>query len=224
MNVLITGGNSKLGVHLCEEALRLGHAVSMTTRRKKSTSVRIPTIPLDLSQPNCAESLLQELKNNSFAPDLLVLNAADTTRFRKDIQDLRTYHRVNTDSQLEIAEALHNTYPRIKIVFVSSILAHFRDDFNPEYHRSKAQTEAGMKQLANRLPQGSDIQILAYGPLTEQPSVIPFKASYSDAAAALFQRIDSNQTTLFYPKFWEWLLWPDRLPFSPVSRILTIFR
>ncbi len=216
--VLITGIRGKLGRHLKESFQKQGFHVIGTTRNLDSED---DDITIDLSVQNAADLLLKKVNLLGLTPEIIILNAADTRSVSPPPDETETYIRMNHINPLKIAKTFLQESDSVKIIFISSVLAHLNDHLNPLYHDCKKKTEEGLKLLENSYP--GRISCLISGPLKEQPR-IPLYGSYKFAAEKVVILSKKDTPSVCYPLIWNWIITADQYLLNLFSGIIRIFR
>lgn len=216
--VLITGINGRLGQALGQVFRKDGYRVIGTFRSGKYDP---EMIPLDLRDPDAASILKSQLIARDISPALAVLNAADTRKTSPELKETEAYIQINHRSQIEISQMLLVEFPCLKIIFVSSVLAHLQDYLNPLYHQCKSDTEKGLSGLNKDFHKR--IGIFIPGPL-KNSTINPAFGTYTGAAQSILRLSKSRDSILYYPAVWNWLIRADEYSFRGVSQLVSIFR
>lgn len=151
MNIIIIGGSRGIGKAAAKELIRDGHRVLLTGRdettlinTQKELQAGTLILPLDVTQPDSAEKLLEFTKRENFLAEGLILNAAkfpDQKTARSVIQpepeELLSILDANLVSHYRLARTFLPQLPQYGRIIIIGSTAGIRSDKGGIYGISK---------------------------------------------------------------------------------------
>lgn len=166
--VLITGGTKGIGLAVAQKLWGKGYEVIATYAKdaenarkleEKSLNAKaegsLQTLPLDITVPESAYALAQELTRRNFVPDVLILNAGITYRGSlSEIPDQEWYavFEANIHFSFKLIKALlPHMLSGSAILFTGSMMARYPHSMSLAYGVTKSAVHAMVENLVKEL-------------------------------------------------------------------------
>jgi len=177
---LVTGASSGIGLELARLFAKGGHDLILVARNEaklnelalylgKMYRCNVEVIPADLSQPEVAEALVEELKTRGLTVDVLVNNAGFGESKPFVEQDLRRVMEMIQLNMTTLTQLTRLILPRMiaakqgRILNVASIAAFLPGPLMAVYYASKAYVLSFSEAIANEL-KGTGVTVTALCP------------------------------------------------------------
>lgn len=231
-SILITGATSGIGKALAIKCADNGYSVVACGRNKEaldelSKYSNISGCQFDVSD---LEDTKRALANVKF--DIAVLNAG--TCEYVDLEDFEPdmFRRVFEPNFFGVVHCVNALLPRLKdgdkLVIVDSMARLLPFTRTQAYGSSKAALHYFTKSLEVDLHhKGVKVQAVSPGfvetPLTDKNDFeMPMKISAEEAAEAMLKGIESNKQTVFFPRFFGFILRFMHILPTPIQRRLSL--
>lgn len=229
MKIFITGVSSGIGRELAKELIRHGHEVWGVARRKELLErlanelgpVLFFNNVCDVSDKNQVESVVENMRQKNFIPDVMILNAAV---FKEDISDTYNHKifeeavKINLFGSLIWVGAFLGDFIKRgsgQFIAVSSTSALRPDVARSSYSASKAALSMAFRSFSLRYKRvGVFFKVIYFGPVATDMSVHVKRDSFGNiiskkffvadpiyAARAIVQAIKGDKTEYYYPYF-----------------------
>ncbi|MCU7921880.1 MAG: SDR family NAD(P)-dependent oxidoreductase [Candidatus Thiodiazotropha sp. (ex Dulcina madagascariensis)] len=216
-NILITGGNSGIGLSLARQLSALGNSLIVVSRSQKNWSEfsrfrsAVVTMQCDLSKQQEVLSLVEKLESSNITLDILINSAAvqHTGRLTDgafSFTDIGTEVDTNFTSIVRLCSLLLGgllSRPRSAIVNLSSGLAFYPKTSSAVYCATKAALHSFSQSLRYQLA-GTPVQVtevilpLVSTPMTEGRG--SGKMSPDAAAEAIIKGLKNGRTEIYVGK------------------------
>ena len=243
---VIIGATSGIGRSLAHVLASNGYIIGVTGRRTELLESLKNEIPgevfvktMDVTQPELARRLLQELYNEMDGFDLIILNAGVGSRNRDYLWAPEAYTvNVNVVGFVALANLSYQFFRKQRhghIVGISSVAAHLSDGRSTSYSASKAFMSNYLKGLDYKSHWNNDnidVTCIEPGfidtPMTSGQQGMFWVISAEKSAHLIYTAIQQKKHRAFIPGRWRFIAWIFRLlpdtVFRRIGRISTKYR
>ncbi len=243
---VIIGATSGIGRSLAHVLVNNGYAVGVTGRRtelleslEKEITGTVFIKTMDVTQPEEARRLLQELYDEMDGFDLIILNAGVGSRNREYQWPPEAYTiDVNVVGFVALANLSYQLFRKQghgHIVGISSVAAHLSDGRSTSYSASKAFVSNYLKGLDYKAHWNhTNINITCIEPgFIDTPMVRGQRGMFwiisaEKSASLIYKAIRRKRHRAFIPGRWRFVSWMFRLlpdaVFRRIGRISTKYR
>ena len=230
--ILITGATSGIGKALAINAAGKGYRIIACGRNKEQLDELSKHSNIDVCQFDVADLDDTRKALASVKFDIAVLNAGTCEYVDVDNFEPGMFRRVFEPNFFGVVHCVDALLPRLKdgdkLVIVDSMARLLPFTRTQAYGASKAALHYFTKSLEVDLHhKGVKVQAVSPGfvetPLTDKNDFeMPMKISANEAAEAMLEGIESNKQTVFFPRFFGFILRFMHILPTPIQKRLSL--
>ena len=230
--ILITGATSGIGKALAIHAASRGYKVIACGRNQEALNSLKENPNIDTAQFDVTSLKETQEAFTSLQFDVAVLNAGTCEYVDVDTFESDMFRRVFEPNFFGVVHCVEAMLPTLrkgnKIVIVDSMARLLPFTRSQAYGASKAALHYFTKSLEVDLhPKGIEVQCISPGfvetPLTDKNDFeMPMKISAEDAAIAMLKGIESNSSSVFFPRVFGLILRFMHILPTPIQKRLSL--